>query len=244
MTMALEIEGVEKAFGPRTVLRGVDARVRPGEVYAVVGPSGAGKTTLLRIVDFLLAPEAGRVRYDARDPPSGPMDRIALRRRIGMVAQNPLLFRGSVFYNVSYGLCVRDVEGSALLVRSLKALEGVGIPGLVNARASRLSAGEAQRVAFARAIVTRPDLLLLDEFTANLDPANVNALEAAVREYNRATGATVVLVTHNLFQAKRLAHRVALLMEGRIVEEGSTQEFFESPKDSRTRAFVNGEFAF
>lgn len=244
MTMSLEIEGVEKAFGPRAVLRGVEARIRPGEVYAVVGPSGAGKTTLLRIVDFLLPPEAGRVRYDGRAPPSGPIDRLALRRRIGMVAQNPLLFRGSVFYNVSYGLCVRGVEGSELLVRTLKALEGVGIPGLVNARASGLSAGEAQRVAFARAIVTRPDLLLLDEFTANLDPANVNALEAAVREYNRATGGTVILVTHNMFQAKRLAHRVALLLEGRIVEEGPVQEFFENPKDPRTRAFVNGEFAF
>jgi len=244
MTMSLEIEGVEKAFGPRAVLRGVEARVRPGEIYAVVGPSGAGKTTLLRIVDFLLPPEAGRVRYDGRAPPSGPIDRLALRRRIGMVAQNPLLFRGSVFYNVSYGLCVRGVEGSELLVRTLKALEGVGIPGLVNARASGLSAGEAQRVAFARAIVTHPDLLLLDEFTANLDPANVNALEAAVREYNRATGGTVILVTHNMFQAKRLAHRVALLLEGRIVEEGPVQEFFENPKDPRTRAFVNGEFAF
>jgi len=244
MTMSLEIEGVEKAFGPRAVLRGVEARVRPGEIYAVVGPSGAGKTTLLRIVDFLLPPEAGRVRYDGRAPPSGPIDHLALRRRIGMVAQNPLLFRGSVFYNVSYGLCVRGVEGSELLVRTLKALEGVGIPGLVNARASGLSAGEAQRVAFARAIVTRPDLLLLDEFTANLDPANVNALEAAVREYNRATGGTVILVTHNMFQAKRLAHRVALLLEGRIVEEGPVQEFFENPKDPRTRAFVNGEFAF
>ncbi len=161
-----------------------------------------------------------------------------------MVAQNPLLFRGSVFYNVSYGLCVRDVDGSELLVRTIKALEGVGIPGLVNARASGLSAGEAQRVAFARAIVTRPDLLLLDEFTANLDPANVNALEVAVREYNRATGATVVLVTHGMFQAKRLGHRVALLMDGRIVEEGPVHEFFEDPKDPRTRAFVNGEFAY
>ena len=244
MTMSLEVDGVEKAFGPRAVLRGVDARIRPGEIYGVVGPSGAGKTTLLRIVDFLLAPEAGRVRYDGRDPPSGPSDRLALRRNIGMVAQNPLLFRGSVFYNVSYGLCVRDVEGSELLVRTLKALERVGIPGLVNARASGLSAGESQRVAFARAIVTRPDLLLLDEFTANLDPANVHALEAAVREYNRVTGATIVLVTHDMFQAKRLADRVALLLDGRFVEVAPTPQFFEDPARPETRAFLSGEMAY
>jgi len=107
-----------------------------------------------------------------------------------------------------------------------------------------VSAGEAQRVAFARAIVVRPDLLLLDEFTANLDPTNVNILESAVREYNRQTGATIVLVTHNMFQAKRLAHRVALLLDGRIVEVGPVKEFFESPQDPRTLAFVRGEFAY
>ena len=90
----------------------------------------------------------------------------------------------------------------------------------------------------------RPDLLLLDEFTANLDPTNVNILEAAVREYNRETGATIVLVTHNMFQAKRLAHRVALLLDGRIVETGPVKEFFDNPQDPRALAFVRGEFAY
>src|SRR2546428_1369366 len=100
---------------------------------------------------------------------------------------------------------------------------------LAATRASVLSAGEAQRVAFARAVVVRPDLLMLDEFTANLDPTNVNILEAAVREYNRTAGSTVIVVTHNLFQAKRLARRVALLLDGRIVEAGRVEEFFENP---------------
>jgi tungstate transport system ATP-binding protein len=161
-----------------------------------------------------------------------------------MVAQNPFLFRGTAAYNVSYGLCVRDVEGSELADRTTKGLEAVGLGGRGDAKASGLSAGEAQRVAFARAIVVRPDLLLLDEFTANLDPTNVNILEAAVREYNRGTGATIVLVTHNMFQAKRLAHRVALLLDGRIVETGPVKEFFDNPQDPRALAFVRGEFAY
>jgi len=161
-----------------------------------------------------------------------------------MVAQNPFLFRGTADYNVSYGLCVRDVAEPELSRRTSEALRAVGMYSLARSRASRLSAGEAQRVAFARAIVVRPDLLLLDEFTANLDPTNVNILEAAVREYNRQTGATIVLVTHNMFQAKRLAHRVALLLDGRIVEVGPVKEFFESPQDPRTLAFVRGEFAY
>jgi tungstate transport system ATP-binding protein len=161
-----------------------------------------------------------------------------------MVSQNPFLFRGTAGFNVSFGLCIRDVEGEELARRTREALQGVGMSDLADARSSVLSAGEAQRVAFARAAVVRPDLLLLDEFTANLDPTNVNILEAAVRDTNRATGATVVLVTHNMFQAKRLAGRVALLLDGRIVEVGPVGEFFENPRDPRTRAFVRGEFAY
>jgi len=244
MTMSLEVSALAKSFGARVVLGGIDLRVDPGEIFAIVGPSGAGKTTLLRCVDFLLRPETGTIRYDDATAPTEPAALIALRRRIGMVAQNPFLFRGTAAYNVSFGLCIRDIEGPELSRRTSEALQGVGLLPLAEARASVLSAGEAQRVAFARAAVVRPDLLLLDEFTANLDPANVNILEDAVRGYNRSTGATVVLVTHNMFQAKRLARRVTLLLDGRIVEVGPVQEFFESPKDPRTRAFVRGEFAY
>ena len=244
MTMSLAVSGLAKSFGERAVLGGIDLRVDPGEIFAIVGPSGAGKTTLLRCLDFLLRPEAGTILYEDAVAPAGPAAHLALRRRIGMVAQNPFLFRGTAAYNVAFGLCIRDVEEPELSRRTAEALQGVGMSDLADARASVLSAGEAQRVAFARAAVVRPDLLLLDEVTANLDPANVNILEEAVRRHNRTTGATIVLVTHNMFQAKRLAGRVALLLDGRIVEVGPVNEFFENPKDPRTRAFVRGEFAY
>ena len=244
MTMSVEVEALRKSFDRRNVLVDVDLHIPPGEILAVIGPNGAGKTTLLRIVDFLLRPDAGAVRYDGHDRPADPEARLALRRRISMVAQNPRLFRGSVFYSVSYGLCVRGVEPPELPIRTLQALEAVRLVDRLHARTSDLSAGEAQRVAFARAVVFRPDLLLLDEFAANLDPANVRILEAAVLEYNRSTGTTVILVTHDMFQAKRLANRVALLYEGRIIESGSVIEFFDEPGDPRTRAFVRGELAY
>jgi len=244
MTMSLEVEGLRKEFDGRKVLQGVDLRVAPGEVFALVGPSGVGKTTLLRCIDFLLRPEAGVVRFDGREAPNSPPEQLALRRQIGMVAQNPLLFRGSLSYNVSFGLCVRGVEDPELTERTLVALAAVGLRDLADAKASNLSAGEAQRVAFARAIVVRPEILLLDEFTANLDPANVAQLENAVTAYHRQTGATVLIVTHNLFQAKRIATRAAFLFGGQIVETDDVDTFFTNPKDERTGAFVRGEMPY
>jgi len=244
MTMSLDVDGLRKSFNGRSVLRGVDLRVKPGEIFAVIGPSGAGKTTLLRIVDLLLPAEAGAITYDGREAPIEAAPRLALRRRLSMVDQNPRLFRGTVFYNVSYGLCVRGFEGPELRLRSIQALETIGLLDRLNARTRDLSAGEAQRVAFARAVVFHPDLVLLDEFTANLDPANVTILENAVREFNRATGTTVILVTHDMFQAKRLGRRIALLFDGHIVEDAPVDQFFENPRDPRTRAFVRGEIAY
>lgn len=244
MTMSLEVLELRKAFDRRDVLVDVNLRVEPGEILAVIGPNGAGKTTLLRILEFLLRPDRGTVRYDGREAPVDPGARLALRRRISMVAQNPRLFRGSVFYSVSYGLCVRGVEGPELQIRTFQALEAAGLLDRIHARTSSLSAGEVQRVAFARAVVFHPDLLLLDEFGANLDPVNARILEAAVREFNRSTGTTVILVTHDMFQAKRVARRVALLLDGHILESGPVEEFFENPRDPRTRAFLRGDIAY
>jgi tungstate transport system ATP-binding protein len=115
---------------------------------------------------------------------------------------------------------------------------------LAHQRARTLSGGEAQRVALARAIVLRPDVLLLDEPTANLDPYNVGLIEEIIQRRNREQGTTLVLVTHNVFQAKRLAHRVALMLEGSIVEVTDVETFFESPEDPRTAAFVRGEMVY
>ena len=144
--------------------------------------------------------------------------------------------------NVAYGLELRGQRESAAAVHAV--LTEVGLAHLAKQPARTLSGGEAQRVALARAMILHPVALLLDEPTANLDPHNVGIIEGIVRRLNQEQGTTVVLVTHNLFQASRLAHRVVLLLEGQVVEVAATQAFFETPADPRTAAFVKGEMVY
>jgi tungstate transport system ATP-binding protein len=147
-----------------------------------------------------------------------------------------------VWDNVAYGLRLRGQRGVRTQVRA--ALEHVGLSALASQRARTLSGGEAQRVALARAMVLQPDVLLLDEPTANLDPYNVTLIEEIIQTLNRERGTTLVLVTHNVFQARRLAQRAALLLDGRLVEVADAEAFFQSPHDPRTAAFVRGDMVY
>ncbi len=244
MTAILALQDVHKGYGGKEVLRGLDLEVGAGEVFGVLGPSGAGKTTVLRLLDLLEAPDRGHVLIHGRALTAGSPEALAQRRRMCIIPQNPALFRASVFDNVAYGLWLRGVRAEEIRGRVFAALDFVGLLDRAHEPASRLSGGEQQRVAFARAAVLRPEVLLLDEFTSNLDPANVRLLEEATRRYRRETGCTVVAVTHNLFQAKRLADRVGLLLDGRFVEVGLTEEIFETPTRPETQAFLSGEMAY
>jgi len=231
------LEGVRKGYGGRTVLDIEALTVHAGEVLVVVGPSGAGKSTLLRLLAFLEPPDAGRIHYDGRViPPGGaPLD---VRREVTLVFQRTHLISTTVARNVALGLRLRGQHVSRESIH--QALADLGLNGLGHRHAHTLSGGEARRVALARAAVLRPRVLLLDEPTADLDPANVQQVERWLRAVRRI-GTTIVLVTHNIFQARRLADRVALLLDGQIVEIAPSRRFFQSPQDPRTAAFVRGE---
>lgn len=236
------IEDTTKVYNGRRVLDVERLDVRCGEIFALVGPSGSGKSTLLRLLNFLEPPTTGVIHFQGemfsatRDAP------LEVRRRVTTVAQRPILLNRSVLANVTFGLQLRGQRDSAGQVQA--ALERVGLGKLGRQPARTLSGGEAQRVALARAMVIRPQVLLLDEPTANLDPYNVGVIEDTVRALNREQGTTIVLVTHNVFQAKRLASRVALMLEGRIIEVADVMSFFEQPTDPRTAAFVRGEMVY
>ncbi len=235
------LRNVHQVYDNRTVLRIPSLDIRQGEVLAVVGPSGAGKSTLLRLLGLLEAPSRGEVVFH-QDGHGMTYHTATIdeRRKITMVFQQPALLSRSVRANVAFGLRLRGNRNGRQRIDA--ALKRVALDKLANASPRTLSGGELQRVAVARALVLEPRVLLLDEPTANLDPANVRLIENLIREQNTDHGATVVIVTHNIFQARRLATRVALLLEGELIEIAPGDQFFDDPRDPRTAAFLSGEF--
>jgi tungstate transport system ATP-binding protein len=251
------IESLRQSYGARVVLDISAMHIYEGEILALVGPSGAGKSTLLRLLNFLEIPTSGMIHYDdqaitsassersSSNPVNGARGRgtvpLAIRRQVTTVFQRPVLQRASVRANVAYGLRLRGLRDDD---RVAAMLEEVGLAGLAAQAAQTLSGGEMQRVALARALVLEPRVLLLDEPTANLDPYNVSLIESLICARNASHGTTIVMVTHNVFQAKRLAQRVGLLLNGNLIELTDTASFFAAPADPRTAAFVRGEMVY
>lgn len=234
------LSGIKQVYNDRLVLNLPHLTINRGEILAIVGPSGAGKSTLLRLLNFLERPTTGQILFDGL-PINGRIP-LPIRRRVTTVFQTPGLLNRSVAANIGYGLGLRGQKLPAATLTHW--LERLGLTGLETQRPGQLSAGEAQRVALARALVIQPDVLLLDEPTANLDPYNVGLIEKIVRQENETQGTTAVLITHNIFQAKRLAHRTALLLSGRLIEIGETEQLFTNPQQAETAAFLRGELVY
>ncbi len=241
-TPVYQLQQVRQVYGSRCVLDIPALSVQKGEILGLVGPSGAGKSTLLRLLGFLEAPAAGRLAFEGEWLPRPDAVALTVRRRVAMVFQRPAVLSSSVFANVAYGLRIRGRRDVRQQVE--RVLEQMGLTAFARRPVQTLSGGELQRVALARALVLEPEVLLLDEPTANLDPANVGLIEAAVADANRSRGTTIVLVTHNIFQARRLAGHVALLVGGKLVEVAPAQDFFDSPQRAETKAFVSGEMVY
>ncbi len=236
MTTLFHLSRIRHNYNGRFVLDIDEMVIQRGELFAIVGPSGAGKSTLLRLLNFVESPSAGNIRY--KDQPTPSLD---LTRQITTVFQHPILLHRTVRENVEYGLRLRDQRDDK---RVDEIIARVGLAAFAASAADSLSGGERQRIALARALVLNPEVLLLDEPTANLDPHNASLIESIIREENQMRGTTILLVTHNIFQAKRLARRVGLMLNGKLIEVGATKDFFENPKDERTRKFVDGEMIY
>ncbi|MDO9537768.1 MAG: phosphate ABC transporter ATP-binding protein [Thermoplasmata archaeon] len=239
---AIQAKGISKSYRERKVLKEIDLEVEEGDIFAIIGPSGAGKTTLLRILCSLQPPDSGTVAILGRQISFKATEDLQLRRRMSFISQKPIAFRNSVRENVAYSLKVRGVEDRKEMVDN--ALQHVGLLDLADNLGMTLSGGELQRMAFARATVYNPEVLILDEFTAHLDPYNIKMLEDALISYQKENGATILTVTHNMFQAKRIARTTAVMLDGQIVEQNDTATIFNNPTDERTGQFVKGEMIF
>ncbi len=230
------IEGLQRGYSGAWCLNLPELDVRRGELLAILGPTGAGKSTLLRLLHFLDAPETGRLLYDGRPVPvPAPLE---IRRTIGMMFQRPVALSGSVRENVAFGLKMRGLNDPR---RVDELLTRFYLEDLERREARSVSGGELQRLALARALASRPPVLLLDEPAASLDPGHVAAVEGIIRDAHHEDGTTIVLATHNLGQARRLAQRVGLLVGGRLIEIEETGVFFDRPQHALTAAYLRGD---
>jgi polar amino acid transport system ATP-binding protein len=239
MTEALRIEGLWKSFGDLEVLRGLDLVMDEHEIVCVIGASGSGKSTLLRCINLTEPIDAGRIVVEGDEITADGVDVDVVRRRIGIVFQSYNLFpHMSVLDNIT--LAPRRVLRLAKADAEARAAELLARFGLADKRLDfpeRLSGGQQQRVAIVRALAMDPQLLLLDEVTSALDPELVAEVLNVIREL-AAEGMTMVIATHEMGFARDIAHRIAFVDEGRILEQGPPAELFTAPREARTRQFL------
>jgi tungstate transport system ATP-binding protein len=232
--LPIQGQGLTLVRGARAVLSDIDIVIDGAGTLVIMGPNGAGKSLLVRVLAGLVSPTSGSITW-AGTPPD--------RRRaskLGFVFQHPVHLRRSALANVTYALAVAGVPRSQRAEKAHAALARAGIAHLANAPARVLSGGEQQLVAIARALATDPEMLVLDEPTSALDPATTSAIEAVVQSVSR-DGVRVVLITHDVGQARRLAEEVAFLHRGRLLERTPRDAFWAGPRSAEARAFIQGE---
>jgi len=229
--LPLVLDNVSFAVNGKTILDRVSMDITAGPRTVILGPNGAGKSVLMRLCHGLLAPTSGSITW--RGAVNG-------RPRQAMVFQRPVMLRRSALANIAYGLKLRGVSPRERTLRARDVLDAVGLTGIAERPARVLSGGEQQRVALARAWVLGPEVLFLDEPTANLDPAATRDIETLIGQI-RAGGTKIVMTTHNLGQAKRLGDEILFLIHGRLLERAPVDRFFTQPASAEAEAFIRGE---
>lgn len=242
MSYLIELKDVTKRYGEIVALNNVSLKVMKGEILAIIGPNGSGKTTMLRIMAGIDKLTSGEIYFDGIKIDDRNIDK--LRSKSTMVFQRTVLFDTTVYKNLAYGLKLRGYSKKEIKEKVREALRIVKLEGYENRLVKRLSGGEQQRVSLARALVLGAELMLLDEPTANLDPYNIVMIEEIISNINRNFNTTIIMATHNMFQAKRLGKRVVFLFDGEVVEAGKADKIFEDPQDKRTKSFIKGEMIY
>lgn len=233
--MKLYMEALTKEYEGRKVLDIESLQIKGGTLCGIIGPNGAGKSTLLNLIGGLMKPTGGQLLYGEEPVTQVPYGSMTL------VFQSPYLIRTTVEKNIAYPLKLRGWNPVRIEERVLELAGDLGLTPFLKQKSWKLSGGETQKVALARALSFRPRLLLLDEPTANVDPSTTAEIERMLKKSNENDGTTVILVTHNLVQAKRLCDEVLFMNQGKVVEFGASGKILGSPEKELTRRFVAGE---
>ncbi len=241
----IDLRGITQIYqgpqGPVEALRGIDLHITPGEVFGIIGKSGAGKSSLVRVINLLNRPSKGQVIVDGRDLTQLSEAQLReARRDIGMVFQHfNLLSSRTVFDNAALPLELAGMGKAAIRERVNPLLELVGLAHLADRYPAQISGGQKQRVGIARALASRPKVLLSDEATSALDPETTRSILDLLRQVNRELGLTVVLITHQMQVIKQVADRVAVIEAGRIVEQGRVLDVFTRPQQAITKSLID-----
>ncbi|PVX27522.1 MAG: ABC transporter ATP-binding protein, partial [Candidatus Bathyarchaeum sp.] len=226
MANILQLRDVEKSFNDVTALQNVNLVIERGKITTLLGPSGSGKTTLLRIIAGLEKPTNGTLFYENTQITES--EQSFLRQKATLVFQKSLFFDTTVYNNIAYGLKINELPKEEIASKVSESLSLVRLDGFENRRAKKLSGGEQQRVSLARALVLDREILLLDEPTVNLDPKNVSIIEETINRVNQEKKTTIVVATHNMFQAEAISQNVALILDGTVKQTGTQQKIFNN----------------
>ena len=245
----IELRNLSKSFatadGPVDALKHVNLTVNDGDIYGIIGMSGAGKSTLVRCINMLERPTEGSVLLDGRD--LGALDKKQMqevRREVTMIFQSfNLLMQSTCLQNIMFPLKLIHTPKAEAVKRAKELLQTVGLPDKANAYPAQLSGGQQQRIAIARALATNPRVLLCDEATSALDPRTTQSILELIRQINRDTGITVIVITHQMSVVQEICNRVAILENGAVVEEGDVSRVFSHPKAAATRQLVFPEMS-
>ena len=236
----INVKQLSKQFGENEVLKAIDLTVKEGEVVVIIGPSGSGKSTILRCLNLLEEPTSGEIFFEGQNitAPDSNIDQI--RQKMGMVFQSFNLFpHMSVLENLTITpVKIKKEDPTKAKDQALALLDQVGLKEKADSYPSNLSGGQQQRVAIARALAMNPDVMLFDEPTSALDPEMVGEVLAVMQDLAKK-GMTMVVVTHEMGFAKEVADRVIFMADGIILEEGTPEEIFDRPQNSRTQDFLN-----
>ena len=227
----IQFKDLSVILGQKIILDKINCKIKSNSITAVLGPNGAGKSIFLQTINGLFSIQSGRLNFNLMEINQ------EIRKQQAMVFQNPVLLRRTVIANLQFISNLRNKESNRLLK---KILSKVGLEGYEKKPARLLSGGEKQRLSMARALIINPNLLLLDEPTANLDPYSLNLIEDLVLEEN-SIGKTIIFTTHDMSQAKRLATDVIFLNKGKVLEQTISKTFFKSPKTLEAQKYINGE---